>query len=112
MAGFTSGQYSHSNLVRAEDAVTSAVHNLTHVRHLHRMSLSGKGVRVAIIDGGVDYLHPALGAGYGKGFQIQHGYDFVGDNVKPPNREAPDDDTRPIRQGFCLATTMPQAFEE
>lgn len=32
------------------------------------------------IDTGVDYNHPALGGGYGKGFKIVGGYDFVGDN--------------------------------
>ncbi|CAN9243888.1 unnamed protein product [Alternaria alternata] len=56
------------------------------------MSLSGKGVTVAVVDGGKDYLHPALGAGFGQGSKVQYGYDFVGDNVKQPNVEAPDDD--------------------
>ncbi|KAL0933503.1 peptidase [Colletotrichum truncatum] len=65
---------------------------MTRVNLLHERNLTGKGVRVAIIDGGVDYLHPALGQGFGDGHQVQYGWDFVGDNVKPPNKEQPDDD--------------------
>lgn len=35
--------------------------------------------QVGIIDTGVDYMHPALGGGFGSGFKVAYGYDFVGD---------------------------------
>ena len=31
------------------------------------------------IDTGIDYKHPALGGGFGQGFLVAGGYDFVGD---------------------------------
>ncbi|KAF6806287.1 serine endopeptidase [Colletotrichum sojae] len=65
---------------------------MTGVDKLHARNLTGKGVRVAIVDGGLDYLHPALGAGFGPGYRVEYGWDFVGDNVKPPNKAQPDND--------------------
>jgi subtilisin family serine protease len=43
----------------------------------------GEGVRVGIIDSGIDYLHPALGGGFGTGFKVAGGYDFVNDDDDP-----------------------------
>ena len=43
------------------------------------LGLTGQGVRVAVIDTGVDYHHPDLGGGFGQGFRVAAGYDFVGD---------------------------------
>jgi len=40
---------------------------------------TGKGVKIAIIDSGVDYTHPDLGAGFGNGKRVAKGFDFVGD---------------------------------
>src|SRR5688572_7344182 len=40
--------------------------------------LTGAGVKVGVIDTGVDYDHPDLGGGFGPGFRVAHGYDFVG----------------------------------
>ena len=41
----------------------------------------GDGIRVAVIDTGIDYTHPALGGGLGAGFKVAGGRDFVnGDN--------------------------------
>lgn len=31
------------------------------------------------IDTGIDYKHPSLGGGFGQGFLVSGGYDFVGD---------------------------------
>jgi|GEM_PF-1526847 len=44
---------------------------------------SGEGIVVAVIDTGVDYLHPALGGGIGPGFKVIGGYDFVDDDADP-----------------------------
>jgi minor extracellular serine protease Vpr len=41
--------------------------------------VTGAGIKVAVIDTGVDYHHPDLGGGFGAGFHVAHGYDFVGD---------------------------------
>jgi subtilisin family serine protease len=43
------------------------------------LGLTGAGVKVGVIDSGVDYDHPDLGGGFGAGFRVATGYDFVGD---------------------------------
>ncbi len=44
---------------------------------------TGKGVRIAVIDTGIDYNHSALGGGYGSGFKVIGGYDFVNEDYDP-----------------------------
>ncbi|HET9227052.1 MAG TPA: S8 family serine peptidase, partial [Thermoanaerobaculia bacterium] len=41
--------------------------------------LSGAGVRVAVMDTGIDVDHPDLGGCFGPGCRVEVGYDFVGD---------------------------------
>ncbi|KAF9164313.1 hypothetical protein DFQ26_001596 [Actinomortierella ambigua] len=43
----------------------------------NELGLKGKGIKVGVIDTGVDYTHPALGECYGKGCKVAYGYDFV-----------------------------------
>jgi minor extracellular serine protease Vpr len=43
------------------------------------MGLTGQGVKVAIMDTGVDYDHPDLGGCFGPGCRVYTGWDFVGD---------------------------------
>lgn len=43
----------------------------------------GEGVIVAVIDTGIDYTHPALGGGFGPGFKVIGGHDFVNDDGDP-----------------------------
>ncbi|KIO30673.1 hypothetical protein M407DRAFT_20206 [Tulasnella calospora MUT 4182] len=69
-----------------------APHVMTGVDRLHAEGLFGQGIRVAVIDSGVDYLHPALGGGFGPGFKVSHGTDFVGDDYTEDNDPVPDDD--------------------
>jgi hypothetical protein len=38
--------------------------------------LTGHGIRVAVIDTGIDYNHPDLGGGFGPGYKVVRGYDF------------------------------------
>jgi hypothetical protein len=43
----------------------------------------GDSVIVGIIDTGIDYMHPALGGGFGKGYKVIGGYDFVNNDADP-----------------------------
>jgi subtilisin family serine protease len=45
-----------------------------------QLGLEGKGIKVAVIDTGIDYQHPDLGGGFGPGYKVAYGYDFVGDD--------------------------------
>ena len=44
---------------------------------------TGKGVVVAVIDSGVDFHHPALGGGFGPGYKVVGGWDFVSNDANP-----------------------------
>lgn len=47
-------------------------HHLTQVDRVHEeLKHTGKGILIGIIDSGVDYYHPALGGGFGKGFKVK-----------------------------------------
>ena len=43
------------------------------------LGLTGRGVRVAVIDSGIDYDHPDLGGCFGRGCRVAKGFDLVGD---------------------------------
>lgn len=43
----------------------------------------GEGRTVAVIDTGIDYTLPDLGAGFGPGHRVVDGYDFVNDDADP-----------------------------
>jgi hypothetical protein len=45
--------------------------------------VTGAGTTIAVIDTGVDYLHPALGGGFGAGHKVVGGYDFVDNDGNP-----------------------------
>ncbi|KAH8923038.1 subtilisin-like protein [Atractiella rhizophila] len=47
---------------------------------LHEQGILGKGVKVAIVDTGIDYHHPALGGCFGPGCKVTFGLDLVGDD--------------------------------
>ncbi|MCK6544736.1 S8 family serine peptidase [Myxococcota bacterium] len=44
-----------------------------------QLGLTGAGIRVAVMDTGVDYHHPDLGGCFGPGCRVETGWDFVGD---------------------------------
>jgi subtilisin family serine protease len=44
---------------------------------------AGSGVKVAVIDTGIDYQHPALGLGFGHGHKVVGGWDFANDDADP-----------------------------
>ncbi|GAB1315592.1 hypothetical protein MFIFM68171_05802 [Madurella fahalii] len=59
---------------------TFSTHLQTQVNKLRDAGIRGKGVRVAVVDTGIDYKHPALGGCFGPGCLVAYGYDLVGDN--------------------------------
>ncbi|KAG9063681.1 hypothetical protein KI688_003792 [Linnemannia hyalina] len=68
------------SLQRTRPSLESA-HILTGIQMVHqKLGLTGKGIKVGIIDTGVDYKHPALGGCFGPGCKVAYGYDFVGDD--------------------------------
>lgn len=44
---------------------------------------TGKGVRIGVIDTGIDYMHEAFGRGFGPGFKVAGGSDFVNNDPDP-----------------------------
>ena len=48
-----------------------------------RYGRRGKGIVVAVIDTGINYKHVALGGGFGPGFKVAGGWDFVGNDADP-----------------------------
>lgn len=60
------------------DLFTSVVQTQVDIAQ-NELGLTGRGVRVAIIDTGVDYDHPDLGGCFGPGCKVAAGHDFVGD---------------------------------
>ncbi|KAG9002908.1 hypothetical protein FRB94_003484 [Tulasnella sp. JGI-2019a] len=65
---------------------------MTGIDKLQAQGLTGQGLQVAVIDSGVDYTLPVLGGGFGKGFKVSKGYDFVGDSFAGGAGAVPDPD--------------------
>lgn len=59
------------------------------VDKLHALGIKGKGIKIGIIDTGVDYRHPSLGGGFGPGFKIAGGWAFTADNGSSINSPDP-----------------------
>lgn len=67
-------------------------HKMMQVDQLHKKGLTGKGIKIAVIDTGVDYKHPALGGCFGPKCLVSFGYDLVGDDYWGGNEPVPDSD--------------------
>lgn len=67
-----------------------APHVLTQVDKLHAEGFTGKGIRIGIVDSGVDYNHPVLGGCFGEGCIISYGKDLIGDDFNGTNTPVPD----------------------
>ncbi|KAI5863322.1 subtilisin-like protein [Durotheca rogersii] len=72
---------------------TFTPHVMTQVDKLQAKGFTGKGVKIAIIDSGVDYTHPALGGCFGRpDCLFTFGTDIVGDDYDGTNIPVPDAD--------------------
>ncbi len=54
------------------------------------LGYTGEGVKVAVMDSGIDYDHPDLGGCFGPECRVAYGYDLVGDDFTGENEPAPD----------------------
>lgn len=71
-------------------------HVMAQVDRLHKAGFTGRGVRIAVVDTGVDYTNAILGGCLGPDCIVTHGWDSVGwDELLGPEGTrvpAPDDD--------------------
>ncbi|OAR00661.1 hypothetical protein LLEC1_04829 [Akanthomyces lecanii] len=54
-------------------------HIMTQVDKLHAAGFTGKGIKIAVVDSGVNYTHSALGGCFGKGCRVALGKNFSKD---------------------------------
>ncbi|RYC59532.1 hypothetical protein CHU98_g6666 [Xylaria longipes] len=71
---------------------TFTPHLMTQVDKLRAKGVIGKGIKIGVIDTGIDYTHPALGGCFGPGCLVSYGYDIVGDDYTGFNTPVPDAD--------------------
>ncbi|KAI1124765.1 peptidase S8/S53 domain-containing protein [Nemania abortiva] len=77
---------------RQTDGDTFSPHLMTQVDKLRAKGVIGKGIKIGVIDTGIDYTHPALGGCFGAGCLVSYGTDLVGDDYDGFNTPVPDDD--------------------
>ncbi|ODA79101.1 hypothetical protein RJ55_04692 [Drechmeria coniospora] len=69
---------------RAEDDHVESPwnHLMTHVDKLHKEGYMGSGIKIAVVDTGVDYNHPALGGCFGPACKVATGDNFSNEGDK------------------------------
>jgi subtilisin family serine protease len=77
---------------RQQGSDTFSTHLMTQVNRFKDKAITGKGIKIGIIDTGTDYLHPALGGCFGEGCLVSYGTDLVGDEFNGANTPVPDAD--------------------
>ncbi|GAA5967745.1 hypothetical protein JCM11641_005753 [Rhodosporidiobolus odoratus] len=68
---------------------TFGPHLMTGVEKLHAQGILGAGVKVGVIDTGVDYLNPLLGGCFGSDCPISFGASFVTSSGEPSSGSTP-----------------------
>lgn len=69
-----------------------STHVMTGVDKLHAQGITGKGIKIGILDTGTDYTNPVLGGAFGPGHKVAGGTDLVGDDYNGSNAPVPDPD--------------------
>jgi minor extracellular serine protease Vpr len=59
------------------------------------LGYTGEGIKVAVMDTGIDYDHPDLGGCFGEGCRVAYGYDLVGDDYNA-DPDSPSYDPVPV----------------
>ncbi|PVH77844.1 subtilase [Cadophora sp. DSE1049] len=77
---------------QANQYSTYPPHVMTQVDRLHAEGFTGTGLRIGVLDTGIDYTHPALGGCLGPGCLVTHGADLVGDNFDGSSPPVTDSD--------------------
>ncbi|KAI8870363.1 subtilisin-like protein [Ramicandelaber brevisporus] len=63
--------------------VMKQVHTLTDaIKARDKYKLTGKGIKVGVIDTGIDYTHPDLGGCFGPGCRVAYGYNYATADTK------------------------------
>ncbi|KAJ3411918.1 hypothetical protein HDV05_001499 [Chytridiales sp. JEL 0842] len=89
---------------KADQAKPELIHSLTGVNFArNNLGLTGKGIKVGVIDTGIYYTHPALGGCFGPGCRVESGYDFVGDGPGQQPDDDPIDDCADSSHGSHVA---------
>ncbi|KAI9331783.1 peptidase S8/S53 domain-containing protein [Zopfochytrium polystomum] len=67
-------------------SIPDKIHSMTGVNDARaKLGLTGKGIKVAIIDSGVYYKHAALGGCFGPGCKVAFGFDLLGESFSASN---------------------------
>lgn len=96
--GSTEKRASHQKRQETKDD-TYSTHVLTQVNKLRAEGITGKGIRIGVVDTGIDYRHPALGGCFGSGCIVEYGYDLTGDDYNEGQEPVPDNDPLDTCQG-------------
>ena len=69
-----------TDIIRDKDYTVDGNLKMASVDYLHSRGHRGKGVKIAILDSGIDYNHPALGRGFGPGKKVAFGRNYFPDD--------------------------------
>ncbi|KAI7848227.1 peptidase S8/S53 domain-containing protein [Circinella umbellata] len=91
------GSFMDNNNTHVKNVELLSPHAQTQVDQVHqKLNLTGQGIVIGVIDSGIDYNHPALGGGFGKGYKVRYGRDLVGDDYDVSEDSIPSPDNDPM----------------